>query len=302
MVCVRTAWLEYPGGPTVYLENAALGYFCSSLDLGMGAPREVIDNKPDRDGADDRTQFMGPRTVTVAITAILGAGARVDDVATSFSPFMVPSVRSNLHYVLDRGTNPERVISGLRVANYDWPVVGPDTRDIALQWIASDPVARDPAVKVVTSWAGVSGGGAGRTYPLNPPRVYPTSGGGSVSGVIHPAGDLGALPVLDIYGPVTSAVVTVSNQPYPGGGFYSNQVKTVTGYVIPAGHFLRVDTSSKDVWYDGDHQQPSGSAIDWQSWLFPPLTPGTDHLLQLAGSTTTSSTQVQATWQDGYLV
>ena len=45
---------------------------------------------------------MGTRVVSADITALAGAGARIDDVADNFAPFMVPSARPVLHYVLDR--------------------------------------------------------------------------------------------------------------------------------------------------------------------------------------------------------
>lgn len=298
MVCVRSAWIEATGMTPIMLENGALGYFCSSLDLGFPIPREVIDNKPDRDGADDRTKNMGPRTITAALTAVAGAGARMDQVASSFGVYMVPSVRCNLHYVLDRGANPERVISGMRAVNYDWPIAGPDTVEIALQWIAADPVARDPSSKTAIAWAGASGG-SGRVYNLVFNRIYPAGSGGAIAGIIHSNGEVPVRPILDIYGPITNAQVSIST--VANSLNTAAQIKVVAGYVIAAGHFLRVNTRDKTVYVDGDTTQPAGSAIDWTNWFWVDLAPQFDNRMTLTGQTTSGSTQVIATWNDGYL-
>jgi hypothetical protein len=294
--CIRSAWLEYAGGPTVYLESAALGYFCSSLDLGYPVPREVIDNRPDRDGADDRTMLMGPRTVTVALAAVAGAGARMDQVAASFGPFMAPAARTNLHYVLDRGSYPERVISNMRAVSYDWPIAGPEQVAIALQWIAADPAAKDPVAKLATSWSGASGV-TGRTYNLVYARVYPASGGGPAAGIIHSNGDLPVYPMLRIYGPITSAEVDFY-LPTIGAtlGF-----RTVPGYVVNTGHFLQIDMRSRNVLIDNDPTQPAGNAIDWSTFSVAALPAGVDNRMSLVGQNATGSTQVQASWNDGYL-
>src|SRR5215475_9017960 len=109
MVCVRKAWLVL-GGSTVQLEDQSKGYFCTSLDLGYPNVREVVNNRPDQDGADDRTRLMGPRAVSADITAIRSVPAQVDAVASMFAPYMVPSARPVLHYVLDRPGVAERTL------------------------------------------------------------------------------------------------------------------------------------------------------------------------------------------------
>lgn len=58
--CVRKAWLTL-GSTLINLEDPTQGYFCTQLDLGFPSVREVTNNKPDQDGTDDRTRFMGSR-------------------------------------------------------------------------------------------------------------------------------------------------------------------------------------------------------------------------------------------------
>ena len=150
--CVRSAWLVL-GNTTLALEDATKGYFCTSLDLGYPAVRDVVDNRADRNGADDRTTLFGPRAVTANITALAGAGARIDTVAAAFAPYMTPSARPVLHYVLDRPGQPQRTLT-VRPAGFSWPIQGPYQRSIQLQFVAADPVAYDPTVQTATCGPG----------------------------------------------------------------------------------------------------------------------------------------------------
>lgn len=97
--CIRRAWLTL-GALTMPLEDESRGYFCTKLDLGYPDVRDVVNNRPDQHGIDDRTQYFGARVVSADLVA---RGQPVDEVAAAFAPFMVPSVRPTLHYVLDTG-------------------------------------------------------------------------------------------------------------------------------------------------------------------------------------------------------
>ena len=137
--CIRRAWLTL-GALTMPLEDKDAGYYCTELNLGYPEVRDVVNNRPDQHGVDDRTAYFGSRIVSANITA---QQAPVDAVAASFAPFMVPGVRPVLHYVLDRPGTPERAFT-VRASGYSWPVTGSRRRDIQLQWVAADPVAVDP--------------------------------------------------------------------------------------------------------------------------------------------------------------
>jgi hypothetical protein len=292
--CVRAAWLAL-GSTTIPLENQAAGYFCSSLDLGYPDVRDVVNNRPDQDGIDDRTMYMGSRVVTAAITALAGAGARIDAVAASFAPFMVPSARPVLHYVLDRPGAAERTLT-MRASGYSWPISGADQRDIQLQWVA-DPVARDVNQQQVIAWSG-SSTVAGRTYPLTFNRIYPPGGGTGTGATIRSAGDVPVRPRLLIYGPITNPRVNFVVYP----ALTQTALVTQGGLIINAGHYLDVDTARKTAYVDGDPAQSVLQYVDWinSSWPVLPVNPGYT-LMTLAGSSTSGITQVQATWRDGFL-
>jgi hypothetical protein len=297
MACIRSAWLVL-GSQSVPLENTAAGYFCSSLDLGYPQPREVTSILPARDGLSDRTRFMGGRVVTIALTAMAGAGAVIDAVAAQFAPYMVPSARPVLHYVLDRPGVAERTLV-LRGSGYAWPIAGAYQRDVQLQFLAADPVIRDPTIQTVTAWAG-SSTAQGRTYPLTFPRLYPSGGAGANTARLSSAGDVPVQPLLRIYGPITAPVVylAVYNPAFAG----TTQIVFLGSFSIAAGAYVEVDTAAKTARINGDPTQSVLSSINWTATTWPvcPVAPGYT-LIQLTGSSTSGVTQVQAIWQDGYL-
>jgi hypothetical protein len=270
MFCVRTAWLALNGN-TLLLEDPTAGYFCSMLDLGYPTPRDVLTNNPDANGATDRTQYFGIRTVTIQLEALDGAGARIDEVAGSFGPYLDPAARPVLHYVLDRGSNPERTMT-LRAAAFTAPVEGPYQRSIQLQYVAGDPVAYDPTVQSATA------------------TIASTA-------TLSTAGDLPARPLLHIVGPVTGPAVTLT----PLGPGFVWQLAFLSTFTIAAGHFVDIDTAARTVLLDGDPAKPRLGSIDWTASSWQWVAPGVNYSLRLLGGTTTGATQATATWNDGYL-
>jgi len=270
--CVRTAWLDL-NGATLLLEDPTAGYFCSMLDLGYPTPRDVLTNNPDQNGAVDRTRYFGIRTVTIQIEALAGAGARIDQVAGAFGPYLDPAARPVLHYVLDRGTNPERVIT-LRAAAFTWPIAGPYQRSMQLQFVAADPVAYDPTVRTVTSPAGLG------------------------VATLAPAGDLAARPVFTITGPVTAPILTM----VPAPSYLTWYLAFLSTFTVAAGHHIDIDTAARTVLLDSDPAKPRLSSMDWtlSSWQSIPPAPSTTNM-NLGGTSTTGASKVVATWNDGYL-
>jgi hypothetical protein len=294
-LCVRKAWLTL-GSQTLYLEDHSRGYFCQSLDLGYPTVRAVVDNRPGQHGIDDRTALWGERVVSAQITALVGAGAQIDAIASLFAPFLNVSARPVLHYVLDRPGAAERTLT-LRPAALSVPIVGADQRDLHLQWVAADPLPRDPTWHQVQAWSG-SGTAAGRAYPLTFNRLYPSGGSGASGGTIVSNGDQPVYPLLYVYGPVTQPQVWWVNSDASGNG----QVYFLAGYIIGSGHYVVVDTAAKTAYLDNDPTKPVSASIDWTATFFVPVTPNPNSAsLHIAGSSTSPITQVVAYWQDVYL-
>jgi hypothetical protein len=298
MVCIRSAWLTL-GSKTLPLEDSTKGYFCTSLDLGSPTVRDVVTNRPDQDGADDRTTYLGPRAVSADISAVVGAGARIDAVASMFGPYMAPNVRPVLHYVLDRPGTAERTIT-LRGSGYAWPVAGPSQRDIQLQWVAADPVIRDPNVQSASGFAG-STAGAGRAYPLNPPRTYPAGTGTASYALVHSYGDLRVWPLIRVYGPVTGPAIKVDQ--YSGTGWLQQIVfPFVPAFRVDVGHWVDVDCRKRTVLVDSDPNQNAFANVDWSTARWPWVDPDPAYAqVTLTGTNTGSISQVQAFWQDSFL-
>src|SRR5262245_13430743 len=293
--CVRTAWLQL-GTLTQPLEDESAGYICPSLDLGSPEVREVVRNRPDHHGTDDRTRYYGARPVTVEIVAV-SPDARIDEIATAFAPFMLPDARPELHYVLDRADNPERVMT-LRGSDYSWPIAGAETREIHLGFVASDPFAYDATLQWSTSWAG-STGQLGRIYDLTFPRVYPTDATPPVTGQTETDGDIAVRPVILIYGPIVGAEVAFQD---PGGIVQRFALKDST--TIDAGAWIEVDADARTVRWNGDPARSAMAEVDWaRPSVWPIFQPHVLYSFTLTadGGGTSSSTQARAQWRDGFL-
>lgn len=292
--CVRRAWLTL-GAMTMPLEDESAGYYCTQLDLGYPGVRDVVDNRPDQHGVDDQTRYFAARVISANITAQSPAASSVDEVAASFAPFMDVAQRPVLHWVLERPGNAERTLT-MRASGYTWPIIGGRKRDIQLQWVsAGDPIARDPIVHEATAWAGT--GVLGRVYDLVFPRVYPVGAGVAVAGRIEGDGDVPIQPYLRIFGPISAPRVTMHTALAPNVWTKINLTSR-----IDAGHFVGIDTVKHTVYLDDDPGKSLLASVDWANTVWPVLPNSPDYtVLELAGTGTTTSSQVVASWQDGYL-
>lgn len=297
--CVRRAWLTL-GDRTLPLEDTAAGYACTELDLGgMGEIRDVTNNNPAQDGITDRTMYMGSRAITADLVAH-GGEMTVDEIGAMWATFMMPNARPELHYVLDRPGEPERFIV-VRAAGYTWPISGKRSRDIHLAWVASDPIVRDPAQKSAVAFAGSPLAG-GRTYPLTFNRTYPPGGATPTTGEIRSAGDVVVRPLVRIYGPITNPVVTMTPTTGADPAGPPAVIRFVLGFQIPSGGFVDIDTAAKSAFRNGDNAQSVMASIDWADTVWPVL-PTLPYWswLAISGDSTTSTSQVQALWYDGFL-
>ena len=294
MACVRAAWLVM-GASTIQLENVPGGWSCEELDLGYPAVRAVTSPRPDVDGIDDRTRLMGERAVSASIHAVATGGASIDQIAASFAPFMVPSARPVLHYVLDRPGAAERIMT-VRAAGYTWPIAGPIERQVHLQWIAPDPIAYDPTQRSATAYSG-STTAQGRVYNLTFNRTYASGGGGAATADLYTPGDITARPLLRIYGPVSAPTVLFSG----GNGFVGFQ--PTLG--LNAGQYVEVDCAAHTAYLNGDRSKNVLTLIDWTNIAanggWPRIPPLTHVTMSMSGQSTGGTTQTTALWSDGYL-
>jgi len=294
--CIRRAWLVL-AGRSVPLEDDLAGYACTELDLGYPEVREVSSPRPGASGTIDRTELMGARAVSVNLRAY-GGTMTPDEVAAMWAAYMVPATRAELHYVLDRPGAPERMTI-VRPSGYTWPVSGKRTREIHLGWVAPDPVMSDPSEASATAYAG-STSSPGRLYPLTYYRLYPPGGGAATTGVISSAGDLAVRPLIRVWGPITTPVVSLEiHDPYPNV-IDTDRIVFVPGFRIDASHYVEIDTDTKTAARDDGTSVVA--SVDWQASTWPVVPPApASAYMTLAGDTTSGITQAVAYWHDGYL-
>jgi hypothetical protein len=182
-----------------------------------------------------------------------------------------PAARPELHYVLDRPGNPERMLT-VRAAAFTWPIQGPYQRSMQLQFVAADPVCYSPTVQTAVD----------------------LPGGGSTT--LFSAGDLPVRPLFRITGPVTAPDMTLT--PTSGPVWH---IRFLPAFTIPAGHYVDVDTDHRTVLADGDPAQGRLSSLDWTLTSWQSIPPRQATFMAFAGTATSGATQVQAFWQDGYL-
>lgn len=297
-VCIRRAWLVM-GTRSLELEDLEAGYACTELNLGYPEVREVTNNRPDADGTDDRTALMGSRAVSVNVQTVAGGSLKPDEIATLFAPYMVPAARPELHYVLDRAGEPERM-AVLRAAEYAWPVTGSRTREIHLSWIAPDPIMRDPSTRTSSSHSG-STTIPGRTYNFRPSRIYPPGGGAATTGTIESPGDVPVRPLFRIFGPITDPRLELQVMD-PTEPLADYEIAFVPGTIIDPGHWIDIDADRKLVLRDGDPLDSAMAEVDWQTSTWPAIPPSPAvTYFNLYGDSTSGVSQVEAIWTDGYL-
>jgi hypothetical protein len=285
----RQAWLYNPATANkLLLSDPDTGYLCTQLDLGFPTVRDVVNNKPDQHGTDDRTKYLGNRPVTMNVTAYPGGSTPMDEIPGLFTDFMDPSMRPELHVIEDFPGAPELVIV-VRASAYTGPLVYPARIDMQLSFIAPDPVLLGATLQTATAWAGATV--QGRVYPRAYPWTYPPGSQAPVSGTIHSNGDLPVQPLLKVYGPATGAKISFDNNTY---------VVALTSSTINAGDFLTIDTKTKTCVRNSDGASVL-NWIDWSNTIWPVLAPGVDHSMSMTAISPTGVTQTQASWQDGYL-
>jgi hypothetical protein len=114
---------------------------------------------------------------------------------------------------------------------------------------------------------------------------------------------MAARPLLRIYGPITTPVVTFTRQ---SDSAVVGRVPFVSGYQIVQGTYVEVDTQRHTAFLNGDRSQGVLNALAWPNLLWPvlPIAPDSSRMALAgdpSGLVTSGITQVQAIWQDGYL-
>jgi hypothetical protein len=180
------------------------------------------------------------------------------------------------------------------------PIEGPYQRDIQLQWVAPDPIIRDPEMQSAIAWAGTLEGG--RTYNLTFNRIYPVGGGAPTIPEWSPPGDLPSEPRIMIYGPITGPRVEL-RAVIPGStATVYGTVSFESGFHIDAGRWVDVDCRTHTALLDSDPTQPVLNRLVFGDTAWPFVWPDPYHnYMALTGGSTSGISQAQCFWQNGFL-
>jgi hypothetical protein len=299
MASKRSAWLVLDDR-IMPLDDYAAGYAMTELDIGYPDVRDVTNNRPAQHGIDDQTRYFGGRVVTAKITAWPGATVPLDDIIDAFGPYMNPGARPELHYRTLSSKDIERVIV-LRASAFAAPMPSPGLRQFQLSWVAPDPVIRDAALKSGRAWSG-SSSPPGRAYNLAYARIYPPGSGAPSVAVLYTDGDIAVPPFLRVYGPITGPYIEIVSQTDSGDDI-TGGIRFESSLTVDPGQWLDIDVRNHTARIDGDPAQSVVNRLDFgaTTWPFLQSSPYVNYL-SLSGSSTSGITQVEAYWQDLYLI
>jgi hypothetical protein len=270
------------------LMDAAGSFRVEQFDLGFPTVRAVTAALPTRDGDYDSTALVGPRTVTIAGSAVPSTAGSRQAALGLLAYWAQPRLRPRLVYVVD-ADQPARYL-GLRGAALAAPMSNPTVSAFTVSWVTPDPVAYSTATHTATISPPATA--AGRAYNLTFNRHYPTSFGGSGVGYAVNNGQYQTWPILRIDGPCTNPQVLWVTP--PGGAV------VFTGLTLTAGHYLLVDTHAQTVYEDGDPTANRYSYLDFVNTRWAPLPPG-QTTLRFNPATFSTPCLLTVTWPDAWL-
>ena len=301
----RVAWLTLADGTQpLYLDDWTAGYACTELDLGWPQVRDVVTNRPDAHGTDDRTKLWGSRVVTAHLEAWPGGTLTVDQVVELFGPYLDPGTRPQLHFA--SSATPERVIT-LRPNQFSSPMGSKPERKLQLTWVAPDPLLYGATLRTGTVIPDV--GSAGRVYNLTFDRAYPPGGQGGTILTVTNNGDQPAWPVITVYGPATYPQVEIDYYSGPGGTVNQGRlyVPFLPTYRLNAGEWVVLDTRARAAWFKGDTTASVVGYIDQANAVWAPIPPvGANNAFgwfaMLGSSMAGSVTHADIAWREAYLL
>jgi len=159
-------------------------------------------------------------------------------------------------------------------------------RDIQLQFVAADPIARAVTAQSVTATIGTT------SATFSSPGQVPFKPLVRISAVSGPLGTSSGA------GGTNNFQIRMNGAGVQIGALYFNNT-----YVLAAGHHIDIDTAARTALLDGDPTQSVLFQMDWTKTQWPvfPILPSTCNFT-CAGVDPTNSATFALTWNDGYLL
>lgn len=242
------------------------GVLVTVFDPGFPSPRSSSSPRPDADGEDDRTAYVGARAVVLQGTVARTATETRGEILDRLRAFTLPRRRPWLYFTTEDGGDERRI--RLVASEHSAPLEHPGSAEVSVAWRGPDGFA-ESVVDLLETASATPDVEAGRTYPRTYFLVYPDSSPvGSVL-VVNP-GNAPASPVLELYGPATDPVIA---------NVTTGKVLAFAGLEVAAGDFLEIDTAEKTILLNGIPSASRYGFVDFAVSSWWDLEPG-DNLVR----------------------
>jgi hypothetical protein len=273
------------GGTSLLLDDPANGLQCTQVDLGWPDVRTVAEVRPLVDGTIDSTQRFGARAVSLAVAALDSNAGTWKQALARLAQFLGAAARPTL--VLNLGGVNYRM--GLAPDQSAAPFENPHHARVQLAFRTPDPyLYTDMHTAEVRA---SSTPGVGRTYPLIPPRTYPTSNSFPGLVTIDNQGIAITWPTVRVIGPLTNSAFSITNQT-------TGQTFSLSAMTIPAGTYLEIDMRERTVRLNGDPNLSRFSSVNFTTSQWVGLIPGAN---DVRFQPVTGDVVILVDWADPYL-
>ena len=230
--------LERDGAPPLHL-NPQNGWHIRGADFGFPTVRQVVDDRPNADGTDDRSRFFSSRVLTLDLLARGDRMAKIDEL----SPFLVPSARSFLYFPGPDGTERRMLLRGRDRRSELVQKTGKQA--IIAQWEVPNGTSEtaDTAQTIAFASVGVT---PGFTFDLTFDLVFPAASPAGRTNV-PTIGNTRCYPVIRLWGPCTFPRVDNLQDPAEDG----TPKQLAFDITLTASQFLEVDTRERTVLFNG---------------------------------------------------
>lgn len=267
------------------------GWRLEYLDIGSPVVAEVIQGRPDADGALDGSMFHRERAVTMQLWLVPMDGVVRRSMLDQLKRFLHPRIRPYVIFAEDSTDPTERRVR-LRASQWADPLISSAFRSVLVSWVAPDGIIEANTDEQAISYASGSGTELGLTFDaLTFDAVTFPATPIIGSTVATNSGTTDAYPLIRIYGDCTEPVIQ---------NMTTGKALEFTGLTINAGEFLEIDTRAKTIRYQGLASDSRYDKLDFSASSWWVLKPG-DNLLRFNPATSGTVSQAQITWRSAWL-
>lgn len=242
------------------------GFDVTVFDPGFPPPRASSSPRPDADGEDDSTTYVGARAVVLSGTVVPTATQTRSEVLDRLRAFTLPRRRPWLYFTAEDGGDERRI--RLVPSEHSAPLERPGSAAVTVGWRGPDGFAESVDVTLESASA-TPDVEPGRTYPRTYFLTYPDATPVGAVVVTNP-GTAPALPVLELYGPATDPVVA---------NVTTGKVLAFEGIELASGDYLEIDTAEKTILLNGLESASRYGFVDFAVSEWWDLEPG-DNLVR----------------------